>query len=188
MRVTGGVLCGRRVAVPKAGVRPTQDRVRAALFSMLAATVPGCRFLDLFAGSGAVGIEAWSRDAGHVCWVESDGGVLRVVRGNVATLCGPERTEVVGLDARRFLRERAGSTPFDVVFCDPPYAAGVVQGYERDVLLLVADSKMLTDNGLVVFEQPDEVLAQAVPGWKLVDDRRYGGTRLRFWRPVLRKA
>ena len=87
MRVSGGALGGRRIEVPGGDrVRPTQDMVRQALFSSLAALVPECRFLDLFAGSGAVGLEAWSRGAAHVTWVERDPRTLAVLRGNVASL------------------------------------------------------------------------------------------------------
>jgi 16S rRNA (guanine966-N2)-methyltransferase len=188
MRITGGELAGRQLVVPQSGVRPTQDRVRAALFSMLAATVPGCRFLDLYAGSGAVGIEAWSRDAAHVCWVEINPRVLTVLRTNVTTLCGAERTQVIGMDARRFLRGGPVSAPFDVVFCDPPYLQGTGRDAERGMLLLLSGSNVLADNGLVVIERADEELTGAVAGWKLSDDRRYGGTRLRFWRPARAKA
>jgi 16S rRNA (guanine966-N2)-methyltransferase len=188
MRITGGVLAGRQPVVPKSGVRPTQDRVRAALFSMCAETVPGCRFLDLYAGSGAVGIEAWSRDAAHVCWVESNPRVLALLRANVATLCGAERAQVIGMDALRFLRGGVVAVPFDMVFCDPPYLQGSGHDAEREILLLCSASNVLADNGLVVIERADEELTEAVAGWKLVDDRRYGGTRLRFWKSALQKV
>jgi 16S rRNA (guanine966-N2)-methyltransferase len=182
MRITGGVLAGRQLVVPKSGVRPTQDRVRAAMFSMLATTVPGCRFLDLYAGSGAVGIEAWSRDAAHVCWVESNARVLAMLRANVTALCGLERIEVVGMDVPRYIRAGRTPAPFDIVFCDPPYLRGTGSDAEREILLSLAGSNMLADNGLVVIERADEKLTGATAGWNLTDDRRYGGTRLRFWR------
>lgn len=168
------------LSVPKSGVRPTQDRVRAALFSILAADVPGSRFLDMCAGTGAVGIEAWSRGASHVCWVESNPGVLQFLRANVSNLCGSGRTEVVCMDVRRFLRQEGRQPAFDMAFCDPQYVRGV--DMEREVLLLLGASKSLKHNGLLVFEQADDTLTTAVPGWVLVDDRRYGGTRLRFWK------
>lgn len=188
MRITGGVLAGRQLTVPKSGVRPTQDRVRAALFSILATSVPDSRFLDLYAGSGAVGIEAWSRDAGHVCWVESNARAQVVLRSNVATLCGTERVEIVGMDARRFVRGGRVSVPFDVVFCDPPYSRDMERDLERETLLLLSESNILEDSGLVVFERADEELTGAVSGWRLTDDRRYGGTRLRFWKKAQWKA
>jgi 16S rRNA (guanine966-N2)-methyltransferase len=151
------------------------------MFSILATEVPGSRFLDMCAGTGAVGIEAWSRGASHVCWVESHPRVLQILRSNVSKLCGSERTEVIGMDVLRFLRQSGTQQAFDVAFCDPQYVRGV--DMERQVLLLLSESKMLRDKGLLVFEQADDVLASVVSGWTLVDDRRYGGTRLRFWRP-----
>lgn len=181
MRVTGGILSGRRLEVPKSGVRPTQDRVRAALFSIIAADVAGCRFLDMCAGSGAVGIEAWSRGAAHVCWVENNRRAFEVLRRNVSDLCGTERTEVVGMDARRFIRQAVTASPFDIAFCDPQYERGI--DMEREILMLLGGSNMFAGNGLLVFEQADDVVSTTVSGWVLADDRRYGGTRLRFWRP-----
>ena len=90
MRVTGGELRGREVAVPAGrAVRPTQDRVRQALFSALATRIAGSQFLDLFAGSGAVGLEAWSRGAAGVVWVEQNPRVLRVLQANIGALCAP---------------------------------------------------------------------------------------------------
>ena len=88
MRITGGSLGGRRLEVPKT-IRPTQDMVRQAVFSALAGMVPGARVLDLFAGSGSLGLEAWSRGAGSVCWVEGDGRNCAILKKNVEQLTGP---------------------------------------------------------------------------------------------------
>ena len=88
MRITGGELGGRRLEVSPT-IRPTQDMVRQAIFSALAAVVPGARVLDLFAGSGSLGLEAWSRGAGSVCWVEGDGRTLALLKKNVELLTGP---------------------------------------------------------------------------------------------------
>ena len=129
MRVTGGIVGGRTVKVPRGDkVRPTQDRVRQALFSSLAARIPGSRFLDLFAGSGAVGLEAWSRGAALVCWVESDAKVFEVLQGNVVALCGSasghaeeQEWRVIRSDVFRFLNGLQGAAGYDIVFADPPY-------------------------------------------------------------------
>jgi 16S rRNA (guanine(966)-N(2))-methyltransferase RsmD len=125
MRVTGGTLGGRLLKVPKGdAVRPTQDMVRQALFSSFATLVPGSRFLDLFAGSGAVGLEAWSRGAAYVCWVESDPRAFRVLKENVETLCGPggDELSVNGwkterCDVFRFLEgAQKRGTPYNMIF------------------------------------------------------------------------
>ena len=108
MRIAGGELRGRSVSAPAAGdVRPTQDAVREAVFSMLANILPGSAFLDLFAGSGCVGIEAWSRGAARVLWVERAPAVVRTLRRNVAALCGEAAGRVLQADALAWTRTNA---------------------------------------------------------------------------------
>ncbi|MEI6807548.1 MAG: RsmD family RNA methyltransferase, partial [bacterium] len=135
IRVSGGEIRGRRILTPGDMIRPTQEKVRQALFSCLAEKTPGCRFLDLFAGSGAVGLEAWSRGASFVCWVERDPRVAGVLKQNVASLCVPSegregkvacdgKTRVVMTDAGRFASKAGFDEPFDIIFADPPYAVG----------------------------------------------------------------
>jgi len=116
-------------------IRPTQEKVRQALFSALGEKIEGCRFLDLFAGTGAVGLEAWSRGASSVCWVEIDARVFSVLRRNVLHLCvsqgdanGNEagassiKTRTVRADAVKFLSKTGReSALYDVIFADPPY-------------------------------------------------------------------
>ena len=179
MRITGGVLRGRQINVPRSGVRPTQDRVRAALLSILAPRIPGCRFLDLFAGSGAVGLEAWSRGAEFVCWVESDRRVRSVLEANVTTLCG-SRARVIGADAVGFLKKRLVEPGFDIIFCDPPYDKVGEVGILRQVLDAVPDG-MLRSGGMLIMEQDAGERLEPHEGWGLRDDRVYGQTRLRFF-------
>ena len=107
--------------VPHGAVRPTQDRVRAALFSILGARVSGARCLDLFAGTGALGLEAWSRGAASVCWVESHPRHLAVLRQNVHELGGPEAA-IFRVDVRVFIEKGLAPGPYDIILCDPPYA------------------------------------------------------------------
>ena len=105
MRVTGGSISRREIRVPN-GIRPTQDKVRAALFNSLGEAIVGTRVAELFAGSGALGIEAWSRGAALVCWVESDRRVLSTLKENVQSLCvGGAPTEVRLSDAVAFVKE-----------------------------------------------------------------------------------
>jgi 16S rRNA (guanine966-N2)-methyltransferase len=125
MRVIGGRDRGRRLRAPRGlRTRPTADRVRVTLFDVLGPAVVGARVLDLFAGTGAVGIEALSRGAARVVFVERDPSALRALRANLAAL-GASRGEarVVAGDAVAVLDELAqGEGPFDLVFLDPPYA------------------------------------------------------------------
>ena len=121
MRVVAGAYKGRRLRAPAgAATRPTADRVREAIFSMLG-PLEGERVLDLFAGSGALGIEAASRGAAAVTFVEADPRALRAIRRNLAEL--PLDAEVVRSDALGYLRARPG--PFELVFVDPPYSSAL---------------------------------------------------------------
>lgn len=183
MRVTGGVLGGRRIETPKIGdVRPTQDKVRAALFSSLAAMVPGARVLDLFAGTGALGIEAWSRGASFVCWVERSPQVFAVLRRNVESLCR-EGGEVMLLrdDAIEAVRRGRIPGPFDLILADPPYdREGRWKWFEK-TLQAIGERPMLARKGVLAYEMSvDETWAPPTDPWVVVRDRRYGGTRLVF--------
>ena len=189
MRITGGDLRGRQVHVPKGDVRPTQDRVRAALFNIIGARVAGARFLDLFAGSGAVGLEAWSRGAASVCWVESHRRTLMVLKRNIEELCGAEG-QVLGADVRVFLKKGLAPGPYDVIFCDPPYEKGGRGRAPRRpdlawlplILREVRGAGALALGGLLVMEQASDEPGAGEEGWVQSDDRLYGGTRLRFFR------
>src|SRR3954462_5339172 len=123
-RIIGGSAGGRRIATPTGlHTRPTTDRVREALFSTIEAwcgSLQGLRFLDLYAGSGAVGIEAWSRGAGVVTLVESDRRTARLIGDNARALGFPKAAAVAGSVAATL--GRPPSAPYDVAFLDPPYA------------------------------------------------------------------
>lgn len=124
LRLIGGRHRGRRLRFPDGpGLRPTPDRVRETLFNWVAPFICGSRCLDLFAGSGALGFEALSRGASEVVMVERSASAVRQLRANAAAL-GETRLEIHQADALRWL-ERAGR-PFDLVFLDPPYAAGLL--------------------------------------------------------------
>lgn len=174
---------GRILKVPRAGLRPTQDRVRESVFSMVAPRLGDARFLDLYAGSGAVGIEAWSRGAGHVCWVESHPTALRCLEENVRVLCRGEGRVVRG-DVLRVLRRGFAETGFDIVYADPPYVkdvAGPESGEMWGRLLDALEAgQIVVPGGWLVMEQRDGEAAVERAGWTLIRDRRYGGSRLRI--------
>jgi 16S rRNA (guanine966-N2)-methyltransferase len=183
MRITGGEWGGRRLKAPAGlNVRPTQDRVRGALFSMLAAAVPGARVLDLFAGSGAVGIEALSRGAREAVWVEADRRHAAILRQNVAA-CGAAGT-VVADDCLRWLARFAGQ-PFDLIFADPPYEWAQAHGF-AGLAEQVSARGVLRSGGILVTEQPRELPAGAIGGWEMLRDREYGHTRLVIYRLAAR--
>lgn len=123
LRIVAGEFGGRRLEAPADGrVRPTADRVREAWFSILGSRLDGARVLDLFAGSGALGLEALSRGAVHADFVELNGASLRALRSNVAALGVEDRVTVHRADALRYTAQLAAGA-FDVVLADPPYTA-----------------------------------------------------------------
>ena len=185
MRITGGEFGGRNLKVPKSdAIRPTQDRVREALFNMIQFEVPGSDFLDLFAGSGAVGIEALSRGAKSATFVESNRRHMPVLLENlrlVSPAGGPQLNfSTVLADVYRWIASYSGPG-FSIVFADPPYALGEERGY-ASVLATLAERGVVRPGGLFIAEMTAVQKAEETPGWELVRDRTYGKTRLCLWR------
>jgi len=123
-RVIAGSARGLRLEAPGPGTRPLGDRVKQTLFAILEPDLPGARVLDLFAGSGAAGIEALSRGAAHATFVERDRSAAQVIAANLARTHLAERATIATIDALAWLRRSATATtdPFTIVFVDPPYA------------------------------------------------------------------
>ncbi|HPJ57741.1 MAG TPA: RsmD family RNA methyltransferase, partial [Kiritimatiellia bacterium] len=153
MRLTGGEQSGRRLRVPAGGLRPTQDRVREALCSSLAAYFPEARVLDLFAGTGAMGLEAWSRGAAQVEWVESSKAVLRDLRANVAA-CGvpPEAGRVTAADVFQRLAHPCPGKGHDLVLADPPYQQAREEGWLEKLAILLAKGGWIKPGGVWGYE------------------------------------
>jgi 16S rRNA (guanine966-N2)-methyltransferase len=178
-RIIGGSVGGRRIQTPRGvSTRPTRDRVREALFSTIEAwcgSLHGLRFLDLYAGSGAVGLEAWSRGAGVVTLVEHDRRTANLISGNAKTL-GFGKADVVAGSVSGAL-QRPPVAPYDVAFLDPPYpvedetVAGALQG--------LVDNDWLVPGALVVIERSSRSPEPAWPaGFTDVRHKRYGETTL----------
>ena len=177
MRVIAGRYRGRRLQAPPGdATRPTSDRVREALFSVLGARVQGARVLDLFAGSGALGIEALSRGAAEATFVDSAPAAIRAVRANLAAI-GAE-AEVRRADARRFLgTASAAGREYDLVFLDPPYRLTGRLGGE----LTTALPPVLAEGAAVVAESDRRAPLEL--GLPILDVRRYGDTLIRIHGP-----
>jgi pantetheine-phosphate adenylyltransferase len=175
VRVTGGALAGRRLRVPATrGVRPTADRVREALFARLAGW-DGARVLDLYAGSGSLGIEALSRGASYAVFVEGSAAVIATLRANLAALGLEPRARVVRGDVRRAIARLAREGErFDLVLVDPPYASGEA----ARALAALAGAGILTPGATLVVESSRRGELAAPPGLVVLDERRYGDTRI----------
>jgi len=176
MRVIGGSARGRRLASPEGrSVRPTSDRVRQSLFDLLGQRCDGLNVLDLYAGTGALGIEALSRGAARATFVERDPKVLRLLEENLRALGFSERSRALRRDA-----SLGASGRFDLVFLDPPYALGVAGPLQG---LLGAREFSLAPEGRVVVEHDrGEVAPAALGGLVRYDQRDYGRTRLSLYR------
>jgi len=179
MRVIAGSAGGIRLAVPKRGVRPTMDRVKAAIFSSLGDAVIGARVLDLFAGSGGLGIEALSRGASSAVFVENDRQSAEAIDANLA------RTKLNGRvrhqDVFDFLRLASGAEKFQIIFADPPYEK-TNRGERYTEKLLTDDGlqRSLESSGVFVLEKrPNEVLPK-MKLWRIVRQKTYGATEVLF--------
>jgi 16S rRNA (guanine966-N2)-methyltransferase len=169
LRITGGELGGRRIRVPGGDVRPTTERVREALFSILG-EVADTRVLDLFCGSGALAIEALSRGAAEATLVDKNPATAR---RNLEALELTDRARTVRSDAARFLR-RSEPSSFDLVLCDPPYRLADRLAGDLDPLI----RRVLADGGRVMVESsPDRPLPLDLP---LLTERAYGDTLIRI--------
>ncbi|MFL6163044.1 MAG: 16S rRNA (guanine(966)-N(2))-methyltransferase RsmD [Jatrophihabitantaceae bacterium] len=173
-RIVGGLARGRRLAVPPLRTRPTSDRAREALFNTLRGEleIAGARVLDLYAGSGAVGLEALSRGAAAAVFVESDRRAAAVLADNVAALSLPGAT-IRRLTAESYLAAAGADEPFDLVFADPPYA--MPAGSVVSMLHLLVSHDWLAPEAVVVLERSAR---EPEPDWpveiKPIKHRRYG--------------
>ncbi len=180
MRIVAGESKGARLLVPSGKeVRPTSDRVREAVFSSLGASVRGARVLDLFGGSGALGLESMSRGASEVVFVERSGMIRKVLEANIATLGYRESTRVIPGDAIRALRRLDGEKErFDIVFVDPPYASDLAQ---RAVEELAAND-LMTPLSIIVVEHTKSMIIHQPKSLQVSTTKRYGSTVITFLR------
>jgi 16S rRNA (guanine966-N2)-methyltransferase len=204
MRVIAGSAGGIRLAVPKRGVRPTMDRVKAAIFSSLGDAVAGACVLDLFAGSGALGIEALSRGASSGVFVEEDRQSAEIIERNLAKtkLKGSVRQQNVfgflrrsagaegavpaaGRSSRRAPPQQDVKERFDIIFADPPYEKTKCgESYTEKLLINEALPRLLGSGGVFVLEKrPNEILTE-MKLWRIVRRKTYGATEVLVLAPA----
>ncbi len=177
MRLTGGSARGRRLASPPPGVRPTSQRARQALFDVLGARVAGAHVVDLFAGTGALGLEALSRGAAGCAFVERDRRAVARLRHNVERAGFGANARVVARDVFAWLRTARESAQPLLVLADPPWAPDAA----LRVVRAVAASRLAVGGGLLVVEHraaqgPDDCPAE----WVVTDERRWGDVAMTF--------
>ncbi len=169
MRITGGKARGTPIVAPKgSGLRPATDRMREAVFSSLGARLEGVRFVDLFAGTGAYGLEAFSRGAAGGVFVEKDRSAVHCLRRNLAAVGKSMGTEVAGVTVmnRDLFAWRPGPDPrADIVFADPPYP--LLPAILPRLIRLVNEILSPDEDSLFVLEGPGELVLE-LPGWRLV--------------------
>ena len=179
MRVIAGTAGGIRLDVPKTAVRPTMDRVKGAIFSSLGGEVIGANVLDLFAGTGGLGIEALSRGAASALFVEENSAAVAAIERNLA------RTKLEGRIRKQevfaFLRAAPTRDAFRIIFADPPYEK-TKSGGEFTRLLLEDDklAEMLEPSGIFVVEKRPAEQMPPMPLWEITRAKKYGATEVLF--------
>ena len=176
LRIVAGEWRGRRIEIAAGGVRPTADRVREAWMSIVGPALDRSRVVDLYAGTGALGLEALSRGAAHCDFVENDAQVLTALRRNIATLGAEARATVHRADALEFVSASPGAEGrWDVAFADPPYAAGGA--------VALAERWLLTPFATMFgVEHEAEITLPAPPAGSSADRRVYGRTAITILR------
>jgi 16S rRNA (guanine966-N2)-methyltransferase len=183
MRIIAGTCKGRRLTSPKGReTRPTQDRVREAVFNILEAEGPFYQIADLFAGSGAMGLEAVSRWEGRAVFVESSEAASSCLRENINRLKIADRVRLIHRDLGQgisFLKMTGES--FDLIFADPPYG----RGWCQLIIPPLLDLSVLESKGTLVLEHDlEEPIPRQVGNWRIGDQRRYGQTRVSFYKSM----
>jgi 16S rRNA (guanine966-N2)-methyltransferase len=181
MRVTGGRLKGRELFGPKsAEIRPMRDQVRTALYNILGDVIEGSLFLDLFAGTGSVGIEALSRGARHAVFVDSSARAVQIIHKNLQQLDLTKQASVYREDVFQALESLSQrGQRFDLVFVGPPYGLGLADG----TLAKIAELSVLNPDAMVVTEIfKKEMMQDHYGALGLFDERLYGDNRMKFYR------
>ncbi len=179
MRVITGTARGRRLLTLEGDdVRPTTDKVKEALFSIIQFEIEGRRVLDLFAGSGQLGIEALSRGAKNAAFVDSSKKSIDIIRQNIENTGFEKNSVVLNTDAVSFLRTRADK--YDIAFLDPPYRTGLLQK------ALDGIDRVMSDGAVIVAECPaDEEFPENAGTFKKTKEYKYGKIKLALYRKVL---
>jgi 16S rRNA (guanine966-N2)-methyltransferase len=181
MRIISGTCRGKKLSpLPGRDIRPTSDRVRESIFNIIRDSVSGARVLDLFAGTGALGIEALSRGASMTAFVDISPSACRIIQANCDMCRVSDRARVICHDLSVSLPRGLGERPFDLVFLDPPYGRGLIettlnQPYFNEII--TQDTLLVAEHGAL------ETPFSTISGLDIRDQRKYGKTRITFFNP-----
>lgn len=164
IRIIAGKWRGRKIKVCNSRIRPTPDRVRETLFNWLMSAIPEARCLDVFAGTGALGLEALSRGAKFVTFIETNADALRGLRQILLDLNAQHSVSVIAEDALHWLNQNIPSEPFDIVWLDPPFNQGLV----KPACDLFTQNKWVKQNSLIYIETEKDLVLSTPPEWKLI--------------------
>lgn len=183
MRIISGILKGRRLIVPKNYlIRPTSDRVKESIFNILGENIEGKKILDLFAGIGNLGIEALSRGAKRVVFVERGREAIQTIKKNLSQFGFKINSELIHKDVNRAIGIlRARNEIFDIIFMDPPYEKGLI---EKTLRKLTSEKIYHHESILVIEHNRREPLQEKILGWELLKQRRIGDTIISFLIPA----
>lgn len=178
MRIIGGKHKRRNLlSVPGINTRPTTDRVRETLFNILSVDIPDACVLDIYAGTGAFGLEALSRGAKYAAFLEFNAKALSIIKKNIANLKEEQNSKVVRCDVtRKIALDDSFKGRFDLVFMDPPYDKDMV----KKTLINLRDSKLLANRAICVVEHSKKELIEGIDGFTVYDERVYGRTKVSF--------
>lgn len=180
--ISSGIFKGRRVRTPPSrSTRPSSSKCRSALFNICQSKIEGAVFLDLYAGSGAMGIEALSRKAEFAFFVENDKTALKYIKDNISSLGLEAKAKVIFADA--FFALKKVFRPCDIIYIDPPYEYYRKEGFIQSILLKILDLKLLKDSSLIFFETPGDIDRASIEkidliGISMLAMRKYGSSCL----------
>jgi len=180
LRVVAGSFRGRKLeTIDDRTVRPTSDKVKESLFNIIAEYILDSQFLDLFAGSGAIGIEALSRGSTNVFFVDISNDSLKILKKNLSTLHIEDKIEMYNADYKTAIEKfKFKNIKFNIIYIDPPYFKAIAQ----DALALVEEASILSQNGIIAVEHDEkDSMPQNQGKLFLLKQKKYGGTKLSFY-------
>lgn len=178
MRVIAGAAKGRKLqTIEGLSTRPTTDRIKETLFNIIAFDLPECNFLDLFSGSGAIGIEALSRGATQAVFVDHNAQCQQVIRENLLHTKLDKQARVLGIEVPKALEQLAKEKAvFDIVFLDPPYESGLIE----PTLLKIVQGGLLNKDGYIIVERSAQIPLASIPGLRVLREKEYRTTVITF--------